>query len=193
MRWILGFLGNPGKDYARTRHNIGWMVCDALSASSYIVTTPTWRQKFKADIAEVAISPAPGRPAVPALFVRPQLFMNQSGQSIQAASAFYQNPAGTILIVHDDLELPFGSVRIQQGGGLGGHNGLRSIAERLGDRSFHRVRFGIGRPERQTPASYVLCRFDPIEEQTLPDLLLMTSQRIADYLGSVSQEVPKHR
>lgn len=183
MRWILGFLGNPGKEYARTRHNVGWMVCDALTSSSYITSSPSWREKFKAEIADVSIDPIPGQSAVQTLLVRPQLFMNHSGQSIQAAAAFYQAPPEAIMIVHDDLELPFGSVRVQQGGGLGGHNGLRSIAERLGDRSFHRVRFGIGRPVRQTPASYVLSRFDAIEEQTLPDLLTETSRKIADYLG----------
>lgn len=104
------------------------------------------------------------------MLLKPMTFMNESGRSVGAAQRFFSLDPQEILVVHDDLELPFLTVRLQSGGGLGGHNGLRSIKDHLGSTAWHRLRLGIGRPAKGTVSSYVLSRFDPVEESLLDDV-----------------------
>ncbi len=151
---LLIFLGNPGKQYEKSRHNVGWLFCDHLYPSLQ------WSQKFHAMVA------TEGQYRL----LKPQTFMNESGKSARACSDFFGYTSEEILVVHDDLELPFKTIRLQKGGGLGGHNGLKSIKSHLGDDGFLRLRFGIGRPQRGSVASYVLLPFSKEEAPLLPVL-----------------------
>jgi PTH1 family peptidyl-tRNA hydrolase len=147
-------LGNPGPEYARTRHNLGFMVADRLAEQ----LGGSWRSKFSGRIAT-----ARDGDVRLALF-EPQTFMNVSGPAVSAAARFYGiEPAG-ILVVHDEIDLELGDVRAKMGGGLAGHNGLRSVRSALGTAEFPRVRIGVGRPgrgERRPVADWVLQPFDP--------------------------------
>lgn len=135
--WIVCFLGNPGTKYQRTRHNAGWLACDALEESSRIRTA---RLKFSAftDIGEF------GGQSV--LFLRPQTYMNLSGDSVQPAASFYKIPPERIIVVHDDIALPAGKLRIKRGGSDGGHNGIKHITQKLGTKEYPRVKIGVGSP-----------------------------------------------
>jgi PTH1 family peptidyl-tRNA hydrolase len=159
-RWIIVGLGNPGPEYAGTRHNAGAMVVALLAERMGV--------KFKAhrsrcDIAEGRLA---GQPVTVA---RPRSYMNLSGGPVAALAGFYKIPAERIVAVHDELDIPFGVVRLKLGGGDNGHNGLRSITSSLGTRDYYRVRFGIGRPPgRMDPAAYVLKEFSAAERKDLP-------------------------
>jgi PTH1 family peptidyl-tRNA hydrolase len=131
-------LGNPGPEYAATRHNLGFMVTDGMAAEA----SASWRSKFSARVAEYR--DADLRLAL----LQPQTFMNLSGRSVAAALRFYKLSPDAIVVVHDEIDLPLGDVRAKFGGGLAGHNGLRSLRESLGTAEFARVRIGVGRPER---------------------------------------------
>ena len=156
---LMVFLGNPGREYARTRHNVGWMVCDHLFPNL------SWSTKFHAQLArETVVS-----------LLKPQTYMNESGKSVRAALDFYHLEPKDILVVHDDLELPYGTLRLQAGGGLQGHNGLKSIKQHVGSDAFLRLRIGIGRPNHGSVASYVLERFTSEEEISLPLVLDLAS------------------
>ncbi|HKL58095.1 MAG TPA: aminoacyl-tRNA hydrolase [Sphaerochaeta sp.] len=154
---LLVFLGNPGKLYEKSRHNVGWLFCDHLYPSMQ------WSQKFHAQVANTPQY----------RLLRPQTFMNESGKAVRACTDFFGIKGEEILVVHDDLELPFGTVRLQKGGGLGGHNGLKSIRSHLGDDGFLRLRFGIGRPQRGSVASYVLL---PFSKEEAPLLTMLFSR-----------------
>ena len=160
---LVAFLGNPGKEYERTRHNYAWMLADKLGEGL------TWQQKFKAEIASWALND------LKAWFLKPQTFMNLSGDSVGAALGFYKLETSQLLVVHDDLELPLGEYKFQRGGGLGGHNGLRSLEKHLGTRDFYRFRLGIGRPLKGDVSAHVLGRFRPEEEITLNQTLIKIS------------------
>ena len=149
---LLIFLGNPGKIYEKTRHNVGWLFSDNLYPSAQ------WSQKFHAEIA------TEGQYKL----LKPLTFMNESGKAVRACTDFFSIKSEEILVVHDDLELPFGTIRLQKGGGLAGHNGLKSIKSHLGSDDFLRLRFGIGRPQRGSVASYVLLPFSKEEAPLLP-------------------------
>jgi PTH1 family peptidyl-tRNA hydrolase len=159
-RWIIAGLGNPGPEYANTRHNAGQMVLDLLAERM--------GARFKAhrtrnDIAEGRLG---GQPMT---LARPRSYMNLSGGPVAALAAFYKLPAQRIVVLHDELDIPFGTVRLKLGGGDNGHNGLRSITASLGTRDYYRVRFGIGRPPgRMDPAAFVLRDFSPAERKELP-------------------------
>lgn len=155
---LITFLGNKGTQYARTRHNSGWMLCDVLERD---IGTVAWQEKFHGHWGKMSIGGAP------VMVLKPMTFMNESGRSVGAAQRFFNLDPQEILVVHDDLELPFRSVKLQSGGGLGGHNGLRSIKDHLGSTAWYRLRIGIGRPVKGTVSSYVLSRFDPMEEALL--------------------------
>jgi len=144
------YLGNPGTEYKRTRHNAGFLVCDEIHPSV------SWQKKFHGLFAQD-----------PDKILKPQTFMNLSGISVGEAATFYHLKPEEILVVHDDLELPFGTVRLQRGGGLQGHNGLRSIKEQIGSDQFARCRIGIGRPKYGNIAQYVLTPFSADEEISL--------------------------
>jgi PTH1 family peptidyl-tRNA hydrolase len=151
---LVAGLGNPGREYAATRHNAGWMVVDELARRH----GGSWRSKFSGQLAEIRLDDA--RLAL----VKPETYMNESGRSIAAAARFFKVPAEAILVVHDDVDLEEGRLQARLGGGLAGHNGLRSIAQALGSQEFLRLRIGVGRPgrgDRRSVADYVLAPFAP--------------------------------
>jgi PTH1 family peptidyl-tRNA hydrolase len=150
-------LGNPGREYARNRHNAGFMVVDELARRA----GGSWRAKFSGRLAEVRID---GHRVA---LLKPETFMNDSGRSVQAASAFFKLAPDAILVVHDEGDLPLGRLQVRRGGGLAGHNGLRSIAQRLGTPEFLRLRVGVGRPgrgDRRGLSDYVLSDFESDED-----------------------------
>ena len=151
---LVAGLGNPGREYERTRHNVGWLVADELARRH----GGSFRSKFSGRIAEV-------RAAERKLaLLKPETYMNESGRSVGAAARFYKVPPEQTLLVHDDVDLEEGRLQARLGGGLAGHNGLRSIAQHLGTNDFLRLRIGVGRPGRGDPrsvADYVLSPFDP--------------------------------
>ncbi len=141
-------LGNPGSEYAHTRHNAGFLAVDALAAE---LGASYWKTKPGALVAEVTFKGAK------LVLVKPTAYMNVSGGPLKKIAEEYRVPVGGILVVHDDLELPAGSIAVKVGGGHAGHNGLRSICDKFGTHDFPRVRVGIGRPPgRMAPADYVL-------------------------------------
>ncbi len=158
-------LGNPGKEYAETRHNVGFMAGEAIARAHSL---PDFREKFSGVWTR-------GDGWGDALAVlKPLTFMNLSGDSVQPACAFLKVPPASVIVVHDELDLAFADVRIKVGGGHAGHNGLRSIIQRLGTPDFVRVRIGIGKPPpgfRGDVADYVLSAFDPAERAELPDVI----------------------
>jgi PTH1 family peptidyl-tRNA hydrolase len=136
-------LGNPGPNYAQTRHNLGFMVADLLAArlgSNFKV--------HKRSGAEIVTGRLGGRSVV---LAKPRCYMNESGRQVGPLAKFYSVPAADVLIIHDELDIEFGQIRLKIGGGEGGHNGLRSVAQALGTKDFQRVRIGIGRPPGRTP------------------------------------------
>ena len=147
-------LGNPGREHERDRHNVGWMVIDELARRH----DGSFRSKFSGRLSEIRI----GDDRVALL--KPETYMNDSGRSLAAARRFFKVPAGEILVVHDDVDLETGRLQARAGGGLAGHNGLRSIAGALGSQDFLRLRIGVGRPgrgDRRPVADYVLSAFEP--------------------------------
>ncbi|WP_067533726.1 aminoacyl-tRNA hydrolase [Nocardia crassostreae] len=154
-------LGNPGTEYERTRHNVGFMVADVLAER--VGGRFTVHKKSGADLLEARLD---GRKV---LIAKSRSYMNLSGRPVAALAKFFSVPASDIIAVHDELDLPFGTVRLKQGGGEGGHNGLRSMSQALTTKDYLRVRFGIGRPPgRQDPADYVLKPFSAPERKELP-------------------------
>jgi PTH1 family peptidyl-tRNA hydrolase len=151
---LVAGLGNPGREYAATRHNVGWMVVDELARRH----GGSWRSKFAGQLAEVRVD------AARLALVKPETYMNESGRSIAAAARFFKVPLESVLVVHDDVDLDEGRLQARMGGGLAGHNGLRSISQSLGSQEFLRLRIGVGRPghgDRRSVADYVLAAFDP--------------------------------
>ena len=154
---LVAGLGNPGREHEADRHNVGWMVVDELARRH----AGTFRAKFSGRLSELRVGDA--RVAL----LEPETFMNESGSSIQAAARFFKVAAGQLLVVHDDVDLPTGRLQARLGGGLAGHNGLRSIAQRLGSQDFLRLRIGVGRPargDRGPVADYVLSPFAPDDD-----------------------------
>ena len=156
-------LGNPGDKYARTRHNLGFMVADLLAARL--------GSKFKAHKrsgAEVVSGRLAGHSV---LLAKPRCFMNESGRQVGPLAKFYSVAPADMIVIHDDLDLDFGRIRLKVGGGEGGHNGLRSVVASLGTNEFQRVRIGIGRPPgRKDPAAFVLENFTAAERAEVPTI-----------------------
>ncbi|HNR69613.1 MAG TPA: aminoacyl-tRNA hydrolase [bacterium] len=171
---LIALLGNPGREYAHTRHNIAWMVEPHLSFSGRL----NWQEKFKSLTSTIALADRR------LILLKPQTLMNRSGDSVQSAAHFFKIPPEEILVVHDDLELEFGWIAWRRGGGLAGHNGLRSIAERLASRDFSRFRLGISRPVRGNTADYVLSPFSKSEQNDLDCFLVCAAQRLEKTLLS---------
>jgi peptidyl-tRNA hydrolase, PTH1 family len=149
---LVAGLGNPGREYADTRHNVGFMVADELARRH----GGSWRAKFSGDLAEMRLDGL--RLAV----LKPQTYMNESGRSVGAAVRFFKAEPEALLVVHDEVDLEPGRLQARLGGGLAGHNGLRSVAQHLGTPEFARLRIGVGRPERGDPrpvADFVLSPF----------------------------------
>lgn len=162
-RQLVVGLGNPGPRYAGTRHNAGFMVVDLLAER---IGGRFKAHRSRCDVVEGRLA---GNPVV---LAKPKSYMNESGGPVVAVARFYKVPVERITVVHDDLDLPFGSLRLKRGGGDGGHNGLRSTTSALGSKEYARVRFGIGRPPgRQDPADYVLRDFSSAERKELDFLV----------------------
>lgn len=164
-------LGNPGKEYESTRHNLGFMAVDHLMDDA---------RRFNADACS-ALSVGkkkyllwkcfPGGLRTPWLIAKPQTYMNLSGEAVSHICSFFNLTPDQVLVVHDELDLPLGRMKFKTGGGLAGHNGLKSIAGHLGTKEFHRLRLGIGKPEHANTSGYVLSRFAPDETRRVQDVL----------------------
>src|SRR5512132_2387729 len=149
---LVAGLGNPGREYERTRHNVGWLVLDELARRH----GGSWRSKFSGSLAEVRLGDA--RLAL----LKPETYMNESGRSVGAAARFFKVEPEQLLVVHDDVDLEPGRLQARRGGGLAGHNGLRSLAQHLGSQEFLRLRIGVGRPgrgDRRSVSDWVLSPF----------------------------------
>jgi PTH1 family peptidyl-tRNA hydrolase len=169
---LVVFLGNPGLEYRRTRHNIAWMLAEQLSFYPDLA----WRRKFKGSYAQ---QQAGSRSC---LFLKPGTYMNRSGEGVRLLLDFFRLAPAETLVVHDDLELFFAQAGFKRGGGLGGHNGLRSIDRSLGTSDFYRFRLGIGRPERGSVSSHVLSAFSPAEMAVLPRYLKLAARMLEERL-----------
>ncbi|MGI5223115.1 aminoacyl-tRNA hydrolase [Nocardia sp. CA-290969] len=154
-------LGNPGPEYERTRHNVGFLVADSLAQR--VGGRFTVHKKSGTDLLQARLD---GRQV---LIAKPRSFMNLSGRPVSALARFFSVPPTEVIVVHDELDLPFGAIRLKRGGGEGGHNGLRSISGALTTKDYLRTRIGIGRPPgRQDPADFVLKPFAAAERKELP-------------------------
>ncbi|CAM3299670.1 aminoacyl-tRNA hydrolase [Stackebrandtia soli] len=166
-------LGNPGPKYAGNRHNVGFMVADLLSQR--IGGRFSRNARTRSEVCEGRLGI--GGPQV--VIVKPLTYMNVSGQSVGPLATFFKVPDERIIVVHDELDLPFGVLRLKSGGGEGGHNGLKSISQALGAKSYVRARFGIGRPPgRMDPAAYVLRDFSADERTELPLFMELTADAV---------------
>jgi PTH1 family peptidyl-tRNA hydrolase len=160
--WLVVGLGNPGPTYAAHRHNVGFLVADELARRAKVKYSRSLG--LRADVATTRITAAGlgavGADASPVVLVKSRTFMNNTGLAVAKASSYYKTPATSLIVIHDELDLDFGQLRLKFGGGDNGHNGLKSIRQSLGTGDFFRVRFGIGRPPgRQDPAQFVLAPF----------------------------------
>lgn len=180
-------LGNPGREYAAHRHNVGFMAIDELASRA---RADAFREKFSGAWTKVELE------REPAILLQPMTFMNESGRSVQPAAAFFKAEPSEILVLHDELDLPFGEVRLKMGGGHAGHNGLRSIIAALGTGDFGRVRIGIGRPPsgfRGEVADYVLSSFDGAERALLPESLKQAVESVLEVAARGFDAAMKNR
>jgi PTH1 family peptidyl-tRNA hydrolase len=178
--WLIVGLGNPGSSYEGTRHNLGYAVCDALA----VRMSGRWKsaRSGRASVVEGRLAGVPG---VRAVLGRGRCYMNESGGPVSGLLAFYKVPVERLVVVHDEIDLPFGDLRVKCGGGDNGHNGLKSIRRSLGTGDFYRVRLGVGRPPgRQAAAAYLLTQFSSSERRDLD----VHVQRAADAVESLVTE-----
>jgi PTH1 family peptidyl-tRNA hydrolase len=172
---LVTFLGNPGTQYRRTRHNAAWVLLEECALFDDL----SWQQKFHGSFASI-----PGG----VRFLKPETFMNKSGRSVAAALSFFSLEAENLLVIHDEVELPFGTVSFKSGGGTAGHNGLRSVRESIGTGEFYRFRLGVSRPTRGSVSSYVLSRFSQDEEPRLHDYFQGACRLLAEFLDERDPE-----
>ena len=159
---LVAGLGNPGREYERTRHNAGWLVLDELSRRH----GGSWRSKFSGSLSEIRVDGSK------LALLKPETYMNESGRSVAAAGRFFKVPAESLLVVHDDVDLEPGRLQARRGGGLAGHNGLKSIVAHLHTQDFVRVRIGIGKPPgSRQGADHVLRRFSKAERKEIDVVL----------------------
>jgi len=188
--WLVVGLGNPGPQYAQNRHNVGQMVLDELArrtgASFGARSGGALSRRPQAQVAEVRLGVLPGGvPGPRVVLAKPTTYMNVSGGPVAALARYHDVPAERIVLVHDELDIPFADVRLKRGGGEGGHNGLRDTSKALGTQDYIRVRVGIGRPPgRMDAADYVLHDFAKAEQKDLPWLV----DRAADAVEAVVTE-----
>jgi PTH1 family peptidyl-tRNA hydrolase len=174
--WLVVGLGNPGPSYAGNRHNVGFMVLDLLAER---VGGRFKAHKGRADTVEGRLV---GQRVV---LAKPKCYMNESGGPVASLRDFFKVPVERIVVVHDELDIPFGTLRLKAGGGDNGHNGLRSVTKSLGSREYLRVRFGVGRPPgRQDPADFVLKDFTSAERKELPFLVDRAADAIEALLSA---------
>ncbi len=169
MHLVVG-LGNPGKKYEKNRHNVGFMVVERLARAHGL---PDFKEKFSAVWTKGEVTLTGGKRS-PVALLEPQTYMNLSGDSVQPAAAFLKVDAPAVIVVHDEIDLPWKDVRLKVGGGHAGHNGVRSVVQRLGTPDFIRVRVGVGRPPpgfHGEVADYVLHDFDAMERAELPEIV----------------------
>lgn len=178
-------LGNPGRQHAGNRHNIGWRIAD------HWVERHGWRFSKRQNDALLAMGQLGDARAIVA---KPQTFMNLSGRAVQPLARFYKVAPECLLVIYDDLDLPFGTIRLREKGGAGGHNGMRSIIDRMGSGDFPRLRVGVGRPPgRMDPAAFVLRDFDADEAAELPGLLDRAAAAIDTFiLEGIAAAMNKH-
>ena len=173
--WLFVGLGNPSNKYIKNRHNVGFMAMDAV-VENYPAFTP-YRSKFQGQTSEGRL----GNNKV--VLLKPETYMNESGQSVEKCAQFYKIPPDNIIVFHDELDIPASDVRVKQGGGNAGHNGLKSIQAHLATPDFWRVRIGIGRPQHKSAdvSNYVLDDFSKAEQEWLNPLL--------DFMGDKADEI----
>ncbi|MDR2080212.1 MAG: aminoacyl-tRNA hydrolase [Treponema sp.] len=171
---LIAFLGNPRQEYAKNRHNVGRLLAEFLP----FVRSLNWQKKYKGLYAGLDMLQTSSSGAAPVLetparfhFLMPETYMNLSGESVQAAASFFKVPPARILVVHDELEIPLGTASFKFSGGLGGHNGLRSIKACFGSPDFWRLRIGIGRPNHDNISGWVLSDFSAAEKSALDQVL----------------------
>ncbi|MES2855472.1 MAG: aminoacyl-tRNA hydrolase [Bdellovibrionota bacterium] len=162
--WLVVGLGNPGGKYAMTRHNVGFMALDAYCAS---VGNPVWKEEKQALVTRLKID------GEEVMFAKPQTFMNKSGDSVQALTAFYKIPIEKMIVVHDEIDIPFGAVRVHKNRGAGGHNGIKSITQMMGTMDYTRLKLGVGKSLNPNidVATHVLQNFESDEQGALHDFL----------------------
>lgn len=186
--WLLVGLGNPGAKYAKNRHNIGFMVLDAIADDC---GAPAWRSKFQSEMSEGRID---GQKVV---LLKPQTYMNESGQAIAKAAKFYKIDPARIVVFHDELDIAPGKVKVKLGGGLAGHNGLKSAKAHLGSADFWRVRIGIGHPgDRNAVSGYVLSDFakgevpvfERLNESLSKHISMLLDGNADDFMTRVSED-----
>ena len=167
--WVVVGLGNPGPKYVGNRHNIGVVVIEEIASDR--------GTKLKSHKSGCLVGEAGGL-----ILARPTSYMNESGRPVGGLLRFFKVPPANLIVVHDELDIPFGDIRVKFGGGVAGHNGLKSVAQHLGTKDFVRIRFGISRPPgRQDPAGYVLSDFAKTERSELPHLI----EEAKDAVGTI--------
>jgi peptidyl-tRNA hydrolase, PTH1 family len=172
---LVAGLGNPGRQYERTRHNVGWLVLDELARR----LGGSWRSKFSGSLTEVRLGD------LRLGLLKPETYMNESGRSVAAAARFFKVEPDSLLVVHDDIDLEPGRLQARRGGGLAGHNGLRSLAQHLGTQDFLRLRIGVGRPGRGDPRSVSDWVLSPLDADEAVDGLVA---RAADAVETIAGE-----
>lgn len=166
---LLVGLGNPGTEYALTRHNVGFMAVDEIVRR---YSFDGWSKKFKGEVCTGTID------GEKVMALKPHTYMNLSGEAVLSVASFYKIPPEKIYVFHDDMDLPVGRLKVKQGGGSGGHNGIKSIDAHLGQ-NYHRIRIGVDKPAmREQVVSWVLSRFTPNDKQTLDELIEKISNHI---------------
>jgi PTH1 family peptidyl-tRNA hydrolase len=182
MEMLIVALGNPGREYEKTRHNIGWQLLEMLPFFDNLF----WKEKFKGLYSSATFK------GHKVHILMPQTFMNLSGESVVPAMKFFKVPIDNVLVVHDELDLPFGTLALKKSGGLAGHNGLKSIAELAGSRDFLRLRMGIGRPSHGNISAWVLSPFSEEEKINLESFLKGGSQALELFLESGFEKALRH-
>lgn len=174
MTWLVVGLGNPGDQYAATRHNVGQMVVDAMAIGNKL----RWStHKSRTDVAAFKIGPPPDLHSV--IIAKSKSYMNESGGPIKALATFYKVEPSHIIILHDELDIAFSTIRVKLAGGDNGHNGLKSLTSSLATPNYYRVRLGIGRPiGQQDPADFVLKQFSTAEKKDLTNFLIRGAEAV---------------